>query len=519
MKKITKYSRPCTIAYLKVSAIVLVIAFLGFPNFKGIAREGENLFQVTLNGETVGEVGSEADAEAFLTEARARLARERKELVFVDANLQVKGREVMAGKTDSYRKVTDRMYQVLKQNLKETLKRSYTVKINDYTVNIDSSENVQKLLQAALDKYDTQKLYGVNLVLDPARELNVLTTEVSLRSEQAEEKMEDTELAVGAGKDFTEILNDFALEGGQDFDDFSYGLINIGYVDSIEVVEAYLPEGEITPLDDAISYITKDQEKNTEYEVAAGDTLSEISLTTNVPLDKIIEMNETLEDENSTIRVGDKLIVTIPEPELSVQRQEEVYYEEDYDEEIQYIYNDEWYTTDTVTRQQPSAGHRKVVAIVTYRNSSAENTEILKEEVTVQAVPKIVEKGTKTPPTYIKPISGGRMSSVFGRRWGRMHKGIDWSTPVGTAVAASSSGTIARAGWASGYGYVIYINHADGRQTRYGHLSKILVKAGDKVSQGQKIALSGNTGRSTGPHIHFEILINGSQVNPMDYLN
>lgn len=69
-----------------------------------------------------------------------------------------------------------------------------------------------------------------------------------------------------------------------------------------------------------------------------------------------------------------------------------------------------------------------------------------------------------------------------------------------------------------GYGYAVYINHPDGRQTRYGHLSKVLVSPGQHVEQGQSIALSGNTGRSTGPHVHFEILINGSQVNPLDYI-
>ena len=94
-----------------------------------------------------------------------------------------------------------------------------------------------------------------------------------------------------------------------------------------------------------------------------------------------------------------------------------------------------------------------------------------------------------------------------------------YNFPIGTAVMASSAGTVAKAGWGSGYGYVVYINHADGRQTRYGHLSKVLVKQGEFVQQGEKVALSGNTGRSTGPHLHFEILIGGSQVDPLKQLN
>ena len=291
------------------------------------------------------------------------------------------------------------------------------------------------------------------------------------------------------------------------------------------MVEAYLPESELTDVQSAINEVTKEEEKNDVYEVVSGDTLSEIAIKVNIPMDKLIEMNESLEDENSMIRPGDELIITIPEPKLAVIRQEEMYYEEDYEAEVIYIDNDDWYTTDTKVLQEPSAGHRKVVAIVTFENDKKISTEIVKEEVTYEAVAKIVERGTKIPPTYIKPISGGRQSSGFGRRnapkrgASTYHKGIDWATPTGTAVFASCGGTVAKAGWGSGYGYVVYINHPDGRQTRYGHLSKILVSAGQTVSQGQKIALSGNTGVSTGPHLHFEILIGGSQVNPLNYLN
>ena len=135
-----------------------------------------------------------------------------------------------------------------------------------------------------------------------------------------------------------------------------------------------------------------------------------------------------------------------------------------------------------------------------------------------EAQPKIIERGTITPPTYIKPLSNGRFTSGFKYRWGRWHKGIDWACPTGTAVKASSSGTVVQAGWSSGYGYCITLSHPDGKKTRYAHLKKILVSNGQSVKQGEKIALSGNTGRSTGPHLHFEIIVNGSQVDPFKYL-
>jgi murein DD-endopeptidase MepM/ murein hydrolase activator NlpD len=133
--------------------------------------------------------------------------------------------------------------------------------------------------------------------------------------------------------------------------------------------------------------------------------------------------------------------------------------------------------------------------------------------------------GTIVPPSFVKPISGGRLTSPFGPRKrpkkgaSSYHKGIDWATPIGTTVCASSGGVVSKAGWASGYGNVVYIDHPNGLQTRYGHLSKVKVKVGQKVNQGSVIALSGNTGVSTGPHIHFEMRLNGEAVNPAKYLN
>ena len=418
------------------------------------------------------------------------------------------------------------MIEVLSGDVKETLHRSYVVKINEYMVNLSDKEEVRQLLQAALNKYDEEGQYQVDLMLDPTRELNVLTTQIISHEEAASiEEVEAVSLEAGIEAELTAAFEEVEPTGEMDFEDYDLGLISMEYGDEIEVVETYLGEDELTSVEDAIREVTQDEEKSDVYEVVSGDTLSEIAIKTNIPMDKLIEMNDSLEDENSMIRPGDELVITVPRPKLAVVHQEQMYYEEDYEAEVIYIDNDDWYTTETKTLQEPSAGHRKVVAVVTFENDKKVSEEIIKEEVTYEAVPKIVERGTKIPPTYIKPISGGRLSSGFGKRTApkrgasTYHKGVDWATPTGTPVYASCGGTVTKAGWGSGYGYVVYITHPDGRQTRYAHLSKVLVSAGQTVSQGQKIALSGNTGVSTGPHLHFEILINGSQVNPLNYLN
>ena len=525
MKSVTSYYKRLKVRSIKITVLALFVSIFFLPSFVPFEKTGNNIFTVILNNKEVGVVSNPEGAEEYVLEARRQIASGNDELVLVESDLKLEGREVLWGKIDEPKQIVEQMVQVLKSDVKETLHRSYVVKINEYMVNLSSQSDVVGLLQAALDKYDTEGRYQVDLKLDPTRELPVLTTNILTEEEAVEETQETVNLEAGIHAEITALFEEIEPAGEKDFEDYDLGLISMEYGDTIEVVEAYLKEEELTGLAAAIQEVTQEEEKSDIYEVVAGDTLSEIAIKTNIPMDKLIEMNASLENENSMIRVGDELIVTVPEPKLAVVRQEEMYYEEDYEEDVIYIDNDEWYTTEMKTLQEPSAGHRKVIAVVTFENEKEINTEIIKEEVTYQAVPKIVERGTKIPPTYIKPLSGGRLSSNFGRRnrptkgASSYHKGVDWATPTGTAIYASCGGTVARAGWGSGYGYVVYINHPDGRQTRYGHLSKVLVSVGQTVSQGQKIALSGNTGISTGPHLHFEMMINGSQVNPLKYLN
>ena len=123
----------------------------------------------------------------------------------------------------------------------------------------------------------------------------------------------------------------------------------------------------------------------------------------------------------------------------------------------------------------------------------------------------------KTP--FALPVkSSFRFTSGFGPRWGRMHNGTDFAAAHGTPIYSTADGVVTHAGWSSGYGRLIKIQHEFGIETRYAHLSKIRVNVGERVSRGDRIGDMGNTGRSTGTHLHYEVRVGGRAVNPMTYI-
>ncbi|MDO5301421.1 MAG: peptidoglycan DD-metalloendopeptidase family protein [Tissierellia bacterium] len=150
-------------------------------------------------------------------------------------------------------------------------------------------------------------------------------------------------------------------------------------------------------------------------------------------------------------------------------------------------------------------------------NGIIEESVVEGQEVTTAPVPEIVEVGTREQEDFIYPAEG-RLSSPYGPRWGSFHRGIDIANPVGTPILAAKSGVITRSERAGSYGNWIEIDHQDGHITRYAHLSRRDVQVGDVVAQGDLIGLMGSTGRSTGPHLHFEIKENGQNIDPQIYL-
>lgn len=142
---------------------------------------------------------------------------------------------------------------------------------------------------------------------------------------------------------------------------------------------------------------------------------------------------------------------------------------------------------------------------------AAKDTNVKEKQESKAATPVI---------SFVMPVEGGVTTSVYGDRISRtsMHLGHDWAVNTGTKVVASADGYVEKAYYSDSYGYNVLVNHGNGMETRYAHLSKLEVVSGQFVRQKQVIGLSGSTGDSTGPHLHFEVIKKGKKVDPMKYV-
>jgi len=183
------------------------------------------------------------------------------------------------------------------------------------------------------------------------------------------------------------------------------------------------------------------------------------------------------------------------------------------------------YEGNITVEQAGMPGSCVVEAYVTSVNGVETGRKVISETVLSAATDEIISKGTKEPPSPIGtgqltvPTSGN-LSSRYGSRWGRRHEGIDMTAPTGTPIYAADNGRVVYAEFNSGgYGNMVQIDHGNGVTTYYAHCSELLVSEGAVVAKGDVIARVGNTGRSTGPHLHFEVRVNGTPADPMQYVN
>jgi murein DD-endopeptidase MepM/ murein hydrolase activator NlpD len=148
---------------------------------------------------------------------------------------------------------------------------------------------------------------------------------------------------------------------------------------------------------------------------------------------------------------------------------------------------------------------------------AAESASLAAAIASAQASAGSSGTGAPSASGFIWPVNGPVVSG-FGMRWGRMHEGVDIAASSGTPIHAAASGTVIHAGWLGGYGNLVVVDHGNGLSTAYAHASALLVGVGQHVTQGQTVSLVGSTGNSSGPHLHFEVRVNGSAVDPLGYL-
>lgn len=152
--------------------------------------------------------------------------------------------------------------------------------------------------------------------------------------------------------------------------------------------------------------------------------------------------------------------------------------------------------------------YEKKIVVVTYKNTPSSG---------FSTSTSVSSKKVNLGMNLVRPVSG-IVTSRYGYRWGSTHTGIDIGAPSGTSIKVAAGGTVIFSGWKGSYGKMIVVSHGNGIQTYYAHCSSLLVSSGQTVSAGQVIAKVGSTGRSTGPHLHFEIRVNGSTINPQSYI-
>jgi murein DD-endopeptidase MepM/ murein hydrolase activator NlpD len=290
----------------------------------------------------------------------------------------------------------------------------------------------------------------------------------------------------------------------------------------VEVNEVDIDPNALTDPDKIVEKLETGDVQPKKYKVVEGDCVSCIAAKFDISPQLIYNNNPVLVEDDS-LQIGQVLDLTLLEPTLSVRTVERVIE----NQEVQYDTN---YKLDNSMRagvvKQTKAGvngMKKVTIELTKLNGFMEAEEMVNEEITVQPQAAEAIKGTKVilgegTGKFAWPVVGSSISSGFGTRWGKFHKGVDL-TSGNHSILAADNGRVIYAGYTSDYGNHIIIDHLNGYKTVYAHLSKINVRVGTVVEKGEKIGVMGSTGDSTGTHLHFEVRTNDNPQNPLKYLN
>jgi murein DD-endopeptidase MepM/ murein hydrolase activator NlpD len=301
------------------------------------------------------------------------------------------------------------------------------------------------------------------------------------------------------------------------------------FAEDVETVTGLFPTTTIITTEAMNKLITGTSKSGVTYTVKDGDTATSIAKANNTTIAELNKINNNQIGDD--LHPGDLINLEVSVPMLGVELVKNITYQVPLSYKTVTMQDDSQYTDYSKVKTEGANGVQQCVDKVYYVNGVESKRDVITRTVITPSVDKVVITGTKKRPKYSSsgestgslmwPVpSLHTITTYFTWRWGSFHTGIDISGggAYGRTIVAADGGVVVSSGWKNGYGNCVQINHGGGIQTLYGHASKLLVRAGQRVSKGQAIALVGSTGNSTGPHCHFEVIKNGTKVNPLGYV-
>lgn len=294
------------------------------------------------------------------------------------------------------------------------------------------------------------------------------------------------------------------------------------FVEDVTLNDTMVEKVKLVSVERALDMVKNGARKKATYQVKDGDTLWTIASKLGVSVEKLTAANPDINPDH--LSLGDVLALEKVDPLINVETVRARVITEQYSAPVEEKRDSSLYLGERRVLAQGRSGKREVTLQVTERNGIEIDRTVVHEKILEEASPKVVATGTRV--LLASRGGGGRLgwplsgpiSSPFGPRGGGSHTGIDIEGYTGEPVVAAESGTVIMAQWYAGYGKCVDISHGEGVVTRYSHLSRIEVEVGQNVDRGELVGNVGTTGYATGPHLHFEVIINGQARNPLNYL-
>lgn len=302
----------------------------------------------------------------------------------------------------------------------------------------------------------------------------------------------------------------------------SAGGAQASFAEDVSLQAVNAPAGEILSYDEALRAVKKGTREVQTYTVKEGDTLWDIAGSAGMELDRLLALNPGLSPDR--LQVGQTLNLTEYSPLINVLVTAKTTVREEIPYTVEEKEDTSLYRGQSRIVQKGEPGEKEVTYEVTYRNGLEKSRRPLEEKVLKEPVTQVVARGSRLllasrggSGRLGWPVAGSIVSG-FGYRGREFHAGIDIAADTGEPVAAAESGRVIRAGWYGGYGKCVDIDHGGGVVTRYAHLFAIEAGVGERVSRGEVVGYVGSTGNATGPHLHFEVIVNGEPLNPVLFL-